>query len=843
MQARTPLHRLIPFLFALAALILSLPLTAQTGSDPDEGSDTDATAGEEAVDLEVFEVTAVQVTAQKREQNIMEVPVAVNSVDSELIEESSAILLSDIDKFIPGFDFGDSSMTQAGVSMRGISSPSISVGGDPSSATFYDDVYMPRAAQNVLFSDLERVEVLKGPQGTLFGRNAAMGVVNVIPKRPAGMLEGFVKAMLGTDRLRRYEGMFNAPISDSVYFRANFLSNEQDGIVKNVSRPAWNDEYKVWDLGERNHQAGRAAVLWEISPDTRFQLAWDIDDLEQAPPMAVGVSEYAYKGGTDPFADKAENDVRHGVESRDMYGLTAKLDHTFDNRWSLKYVLGYRDWETINREDEDGTGRIRRYFDTSNNEDSDILYSELQLNFVDDRINAVAGFSYSAEDVSQRTELNLTADTMARLTTQELNAMFQGAMTLDHIWNAEEWAAALTGLGFADPIMAAIGMPGQPLTPDIVRATGDLTYDIVAQELGVPEIYGPSYSGMFWQENVYNSGDFTNWGVFADLDYALTERWNIIAGLRYSRDKKDFSWFIPQTTFGDLRPGVSNALFPVVDLAASESWDKLTGRLVTSYEFADRQMVFASYSTGYKSGGFDSLVPVDPRTGQGAFEPEDSENIELGYKATIGGRLIANISAYRTELDNFQITVDSLAPGNTQAIPTVLNENRVIKGLEVDLRWHATSELMLGLVSDIRETDIQTPAFYNAVGELVPARSRSFDADTNYTLLANWSPHLSWGVLTVHVDYVFVENTNDQAPDLEPYKLALPRYFADRKDLNMRVSISDHPGTWELGLWGHNLLDERYILSAGGRTASVLGTPFARINRGREVGVDLKYSF
>src|SRR5699024_9078797 len=230
--------------------------------------------------------------------------------------------------------------------------------------------------------------------------------------------------------------------------RVNFLSNEQDGIVKNVSRPAWNSTHKIWDLGERNHQAGRAALLWEISPDTRFQFAWDLDDLEQAPPMAVGVSEYAYNGGADPFAGKAENDVRRGIESRDMYGLTAKLEHAFSNRWSLKYVLGYRDWETINRQDEDGTGRIRRYFDTSNNEDSDILYSELQLNFVDDRINAVAGFSYSAEDVSQHTELNLTADTMARLTTQELNAMFQGAMTLDHIWNAEEWAAALNGLGF-----------------------------------------------------------------------------------------------------------------------------------------------------------------------------------------------------------------------------------------------------------------------------------------------------------------------------------------------------------------------------------------------------------
>jgi outer membrane receptor protein involved in Fe transport len=130
------------------------------------------------------DIEVVTVTAQKRVQNILKVPVTVGTISSDTIEESSSVLLSDVDKFIPGFDFSDSSMTQAGISMRGISSPNISVGGDPSSATFWDDVYMPRAAQNVLFSDLARVEVLKGPQGTLFGRNAAMGVVNIVPNSP-----------------------------------------------------------------------------------------------------------------------------------------------------------------------------------------------------------------------------------------------------------------------------------------------------------------------------------------------------------------------------------------------------------------------------------------------------------------------------------------------------------------------------------------------------------------------------------------------------------------------------------------------------------------------------------
>jgi iron complex outermembrane recepter protein len=824
----------------------------------------------------------IEVTAQKRVQNILKVPVTVGTVSASTIKESASILLSDVDKFIPGFEFDDSNMTQAGITMRGISSPNISVGGDPSSAVFYDDVYMPRAAQNVLFSDLERIEVLKGPQGTLFGRNAAMGVVNIVPIKPHGDMEGFAKVSLGSDNLQRMEGMFNTPLTDNLYLRANVLSNTQDGLVKNVAEPQWNAHSQVWDLGERDHMAYRISLLWDMSANTNLQLSYDFDDLEQAPPMAIGLSEFAYQGGRDPFANKAENDVRLGVESRDMQGWIAKLNHTFNEQASLKYTLGYRDWQTINREDEDGTADITRYFDTSNNEDSSILYTELQFNYINDRVNAVAGFSYSKERVKQQTELNISTDTVARLVTGQLNDTIQGMVAqqlaqaiggdtdeaaaavfgpgvtfdaavnmqyaelgfpIEHMWQADQWAGALTALGFAEPIMAAIGFPGAPLTADIVNFTGDLTYDLVAQELGDPVIFGPGFSGQFWQENIFNSGDFTNYGIYADVDYQLTDKWHLIAGLRYSHDDKDFSWYIPAPSFAAKRPGVGNLLFAQADQSASENWGKVTGRLVSSYQLNDDQMIFASYSTGYKSGGFDSLVPVDQSQGEQAFEPEDSSNLEFGYKALLWDAVRANISYYQTELDNFQISVESRQPGSQQAIPMIINENRKIKGFEVELQWQASMNTQLGMVTEIRSTDIDTPQFYNASGDLVAAESRSFDTDTNYTLTYDWSPDSELGLIHLHLDYVFVGNTNDQDPGIEDYKLAQPAYFKDRKDLGARLSWANSEQNLEFGLWAHNLLDERYIEGISGRTAATLGTPFGRINRGRELGLDFTYSF
>lgn len=823
------------------------------------------------------QVEVLTVTAQKRVQNILKVPVSVGTVSANTIEQSSSVQLSDVDKFIPGFDFSDANVTQAGVTMRGISSPNISVGGDPSTATFWDDVYLPRAAQNVMFSDMARIEVLKGPQGTLFGRNAAMGVVNMVPNSPSDEREGFIKAHTGTDNLKRLEGMFNLPLTDNFFARLNFLSNQQDGFIKNTAKPTWNQNSKIYDLGEIDHQAARLALLWQLSDSTKFQLAYDWDNVEQAPPMAVGVSEFAYQQGTDIFADKLENDVREGVEKRDMYGITAKLMHDINSEWSAKAVASYRDWQTVNREDEDGTADITRYFDTSNNEDSNIFYAELQFNYTADRINAVMGMTYSKEDVSQTTELNLTTNTAARLVTGQLNdfikqgvaeqlagmiggtsddlaaanfgpgVTFAGAVDtfyalngfpMEHLWHADEWANALNTLGFGSDIMTAIGMPGMPLTADIVNATGDLTYDIVANQLGIAEIFGPSVAGTFWQETVNNTGKFTNLGLYGDLDYALTDDWHVIAGLRYSKDDKDFTWYIPPTSFAATRPGVGNLLFPISDLAANDSWSKITGRLVTSYQVTDTDMLFASFSTGYKSGGFDSLVPNSQ-----AFKPEDTQNIEIGYKGIINNQLVANVSAYYLQLDNLQKTVDSKAPGSSQAIPTIINEDRDIAGLELDLQWQVTDTVKLGAVSEIRSTKAKTPSFYNGDGELIAADELSSHASINYTINFEWLPDFSVGTTTLHLDYVFVENQNDQEVGLEDYKKAIPEYFRDQNELNGRISWRSDNDKFELGLWTKNLFDNRYMISVGGLTADVLGTPHGRINRGRELGVDVKYNF
>jgi len=847
---------------AILASMLATPLSAYAEDDKSK--------------VEVLGFEVITVTAQKRVQNIMNVPVTVGTISAELMEESGSVRLTEMDKFIPGFEFGNEGITQEGVSMRGVESSGISIGGDPSAATFFDDVYMPRAAQNLLFSDMERIEVLKGPQGTLFGRNAAVGVLNMVPNRPHEDFEATIKATLGTDNLQRYELMANIPLSDNVYLRTNYINTSRDGVAENISMPEWNHNNKIWDAGEVAHQSARASLLWDISDNSQFQISYDWDDLNQAPPMTIGISEYAYGQG-DPFAPKVENDVVGGAETRDMTSATVKFLHEFNNDLSMKYIASFREWEVFARRDEDGTADLSRYFDTINHEEADIFYTELQFNYETDNINSVFGFSYSKESAKQLTHIGLTADSAARSITASvndlikagvadqltntlggntdahaagafgegvtfdsvLNAIYQSSgFPIESTWHAEEWEHTLNTMGFGDTIMTAIGMPGQPLTAGVVTATGDATYDIASVALGTAEIFGPSHSGSFWQENVQNQGDFTNWGIYADVDYMINDKWSIIGGLRYSKDEKEFSWLTEDSSFATIRPGVSNLIFPVVDLKAKDSWDKVTGRLVASYQVSNEHMVFGSYSVGYKSGGYDSLTPNTQ-----AFKPEDSVNYELGYKGILFDAVIANVSAYYNQLDNQQKGIVSKLPGNLRAIPTIINIDREIIGLEIDLRWNMTEDAQLGLVTEIRSTDIYTPSFYNGEGTLIEEQSTDLDAAANVTMTLDWVLDLGIGNTNLHVDYVYIENQNDQEVGLEEYKKSVDAYFIDTKNLNARFSWTSEDDALEIGLWGKNLLDKRYVYELGGYAADALGVPQGQINRGLEAGVDVTYSF
>ena len=276
------------------------------------------------------------------------------------------------------------------------------------------------------------------------------------------------------------------------------------------------------------------------------------------------------------------------------------------------------------------------------------------------------------ENVYQKTSLNIMADTVARLTTANLNGMLIGALQgaglpadmiaqmglpADHLWNPEDWASILSVMAMVDPgadqLLQMLG--AAPFSPELagaIAATGDLTYQAISAGLGINEIFGPSNAGKLWAEDIINSGKFNSYGIYSDVDYQLNEQWGFTAGLRYSRDDKDFSWEIKERSFGAAMPGLTDFLFPLIPrLNADHSWSKLTGRAVTRYHLNQDSMVYLSYSTGYKSGGYDSL---DPRSAMTPFAPEEVGNLELGYKADLWGKLRLQLVGFQMDLTNRQ---------------------------------------------------------------------------------------------------------------------------------------------------------------------------------------------
>lgn len=768
----------------------------------------------------------VVVTAQKREQEALDVPIAVNAFSAKDMANTGALTLQEIDAYIPGFDSGGETFTQQAYTVRGISSPNISTGGDPSVATFYDEVYLPRAATTVAFSDMERVEVLMGPQGTLFGRNAAAGVISMVPRAPSEQFEAFVNTRFGNYNLARVEGMINIPLTDSFFVRGNLIYNKRDGISNNIGP-------SVVQAADRDNQSARIAAVWDVTDATRLQFAYDWDKFDQSPTMAIGVSPYAYS--TDPFVGRYENDVRHGEETRDMYGVTGKLLHDFSEQWSGKLITSYRDFDTTNREDEDGTADPTRYFDTNNVEDSDIFYSELQFHFADDRVDAVFGANYSKEDTYQSTDANALGDSITRLVTQQLNSDL--GLDLDHLWNADEFASALNLFGI-------------PVTGDEILATGDLWYDLVAGAFNEPMIFGPSYRGVEWRESIQNEGDFTNWGIYGDLAYQLGDRITLIAGLRYSEDEKEFSWLFPPTSFVALRPGVSNQIFTLDDeyasayttpLKAKDNWSQTTGRAVAKYELSDQLMTYLSYSTGYKSGGFDSL---DITSADEPLDPEESEMIEWGLKGDlIGGVLRMQFALFNLQVDGRQTTVESRKPGEANAIPTVINIDNENKGYELTLDWLVTDTLLIGGLTTWRDQKEESDPYYNSDAELV-TRDDSGNTNTSYTLKLDWTPGIPCGELLVHVDYVYVENGVDtDSPDYFPEYDDIPHYRDDTELLNARVAWTSEDGHYEVALWGRNLLDKELVSGVRTITRSSFGTTFVGIEDPLTWGVELRYTY
>ena len=788
-----------------SSLVLALPALAASGlALADAGPVAPATAN----GADSGELATITVTAQHRSEASQDVPIAMQVVTSKDMANLQATDLAQMDGYIPGLSVSDEQPTQPGYTLRGISISDFGIGTDSPIGIYEDGVYAGKTGGALLlFNDVQRVEVLKGPQGTLFGRNSAAGAISVASNAPTDEWAAGGTVRFGNYGTQYLDAMVNAPLGDSLVGRVSFVDNRSDGWLHDAATGAAYDRDGDWGM--------RAQLLWKAPADTSVRLIWEHEELDQPARPAIGIVPLPPAPGLPPFpADPSTwvspfgapvmNDVVDGRETRNFNGLTLRIEHSFPFG-DFTSISAWRHFDTFNREDQDGTDRLYLYFDDANIENNTSYSQEFTLHGKTALADWVAGASYYYEDGSQTSQLNLYTD------------------SIDTLLNNTQ--------GLPGGIYGPISSVTQPLA-------------------------GISLLGDPWQESMYNHLYARAAALYGDVIWHLAPQWNLTTGLRFTDDDKDFSWYNPMrvaTALDASLAQLTQAGFPLppfpydqnivftapVSTAAPyrlhNSWSDVSPRVVLDYKPSDAALLYLSYGRGYEAGGYNALQP-------GAiYDPEHVSNYELGVKSELlDHRLLLNASVYYylyTHLQNLTLVT------NGGVIPQyeVTTSDQHATGVDFEAHWQATDALSLRLIAawiDQTYASYVAPDGTDLAGQAVGTPFWSLAGGFNY----HWRNVLS-GDLNLSVQGAYSGagrcNADSQA---QGSCLSIPAF-----EIGTATTRADARIAWTSGgrapvtvaLYGNNLFDKQYATGINNITATTIGTPFTNITAPRFYGVEL----
>ena len=604
------------------------------------------------------ELEEVIVTATKRQESVQDVPLAITALSGEFTESVNLNDVKDLISFTPGITGNSQDSFIDAVSVRGVRTQDFGVGGDPSAAIFKNDLYEGRNGSAVTsMYDIERSEILRGPQGFLFGRNAIGGAISVHTRRAetGGELGGYANFDLAERSHFVFDGAVNIPMTDTFAMRFAAYFSQEDGFVKNF--------YDGRDLIEHDKKAVRWSTSFEQDKLSIYTQV-EYESREQSGSVYRAVTEGdTWDNLVDLFGDDillgggkrdADSDQFAGDnDDADILTLGARIDYDLDFA-TLTSNTGYKDHEFFYTEDYDGTPlQINNYHQ---DQEGDYFQQELRLvSNGDGPFSWYAGASYYKENI---------------------NALFVNSGQEDVFCNYYgNYYYPDEGITDCASLYAYYGYEWEPSSDGLLSEPGRI------------------------------KGKYSGYAAYLDLNYKVTEKFDVSLGVRYTKDKKDFNINVPQPE-SYLAPYWAYGFTTDGDIKSSKSWSDTQLRAVGRYWFDDENMIYASYTEGFKSGGFGSFSLVDAdgeRIGccetdisqesgaQGrSYEPEDSKSYEFGYKGTVfNGTTNFNILGFIYDYKDLQIsffdienganTVENVGQvdgaGVEASISTQINEN------------------------------------------------------------------------------------------------------------------------------------------------------------------------
>jgi iron complex outermembrane receptor protein len=603
-------------------------------------------------------VEEVIVSVQKRAQSLQDVPLAVSAFSAEQIRQGNIRDLDDLAALTPGFSGNtDDSFTDA-LAIRGISTNDFGVGGDPSVAIFVDGVWEGRSGGAVTtFLDVAQAEVVRGPQNTLFGRNAIAGAISVTTTKPGEDFGGRVR--LTVEEYDHFEGeaTINVPLTDRLYFRGTAYSLSEDGYLPNLAGGG--------KVGKHDSTAFQAALRWAGDRvDSTLTLFYE--DRKQHPSAYWSTAPLAPDGTLDPDGrilprDRIVSDALaagRGIDDPEVFRAVLDVTAQLGGGWTLTSITGFKTYDFRYLEDYDAT--TARVTDYAVDQEVDYLSQEFRINSpTDGRVVWFAGLSWYKEDVNSRVDQFYDEDdlcrTIARTEVDETDVEDGNLI----------WPVSTAVTGCDDPAFEVEW--GEDIDPG----------DILA---------GKSEASL-------NFGDYQGFAVYADATWSVTDRLDLTLGARYTWDDKEFATRVFDSG-GALGNNLAWAFHTAGLVRDRHDWSAFTPRFAVNFNLTDQWTLYANVAMGYKSGGYstfgivlpgepdeDLLAP--PGSRPKSFDSEEVLSMEAGARARLfNNRLQANLSVFNYQYDDLQLLYFD---GASQLTDNVAEASGT--GVELELRW------------------------------------------------------------------------------------------------------------------------------------------------------------
>ncbi|MBT4523064.1 MAG: TonB-dependent receptor [Halieaceae bacterium] len=830
----------------------------------------------------------VLVTAQKRVESLMDVPISVSALTGQKIADAGIQRSEDLAAYVPNFQVTQDPIGDK-INIRGIQSGN-QAGFEQSVATFVDGIYRGRGTQaRWSFLDVARVEVLRGPQPTLFGKNTVAGALNITTARPTEEFESELTAGYNIEfDETELQAMVSGPLSDTLRARAVIQSREmKEGWVENAAY----DE----DNPASEELFGRLSLEWDVGPDTTLFMKYEAGDFDvtgnpwvmiEGGPLspilaAAGVPTGAvfksYMGNNGfPLLGFPGDDVIDfgsvGSYEGDTQELMVQLEHQFDSGTVLTAIAGYSEYEYERFLDADQNPLpVVRFDDT---EDFDQTSLELRLTSdTGGALEYIAGLYYQ--------DNNMYVDGLTQFNLGTIDTLLGGS------------CASVPGgsdsVIVGDPVGTAVTVAG---LPGANAAVANACAQTALTQLLLPAgVTGATRYAFLDQET-------ETLAAFTQLTWNMTDTFRTTLGLRYTQEEKeahqgawageyaernttplaDQSAANPQALAAFLIGEFTYHEFTPNDPGLSRDEDSFTWSLNAQWDATDNTMVYASAATGFKAGGFNSFFMGLPQ-GRGAdsndvdFDEEEVLSFEVGAKISLlDGGAELSIAAFHTTYDDLQASIFS---GNTTFIVQNAAE-ATSQGIEIDGRWQVSDKLMVqgslgwldfeydsfsnqGCVAEqflgFREDAFQSAL---AVGDQVGAgvaslvvnnqtcsaagvndmqgRPSAHSPEWTAAFVANYNQPIGEYELDASVDVSWSDDVYRQ-DDLDPYSL-LEAYTK----VNMALVFGPSNGRWDVSLIGKNLTDED-TYSYVNDTPLFNGARQARMDQPRSFAVRGRYRF